>query len=70
MGRQHRYKGAFEKPMVSQSMGCHRDQVSERNEFIAREKIQGAVYRPDGSLELRSTKARQEMMNALRMHEV
>lgn len=52
---------AYEKPLESLAAGCHPSQVKEFNAHLASAGIQGATYKPDGTLEFSSRNARREV---------
>lgn len=50
------------KPLVSQSLGCHSSQVEDFNRRLKEAGISGARHRPDGTLEITSRTARNQVM--------
>lgn len=56
-------------PLLSQSLGCHPDQVREYHEELRHNGIVGATVRSDGAVEFTSRKARRNAMKFNRCHD-
>ena len=52
------------KPWKSQSAGCHPSQTKEWNEQLKRHGVKCAEYKPDGTLECTSRKARNQVLKS------
>lgn len=53
------------KPLISDALGCMREQVPEMREMIKQENIRGVRVMDNGQLEITSRRGRKELMRAL-----
>lgn len=49
-------------PLVSEGLGCMKDQVPEMREVIRKHRIQGVTVRDSGQLEITSRQGRRELL--------
>ena len=56
-------------PLVSDGLGCMKDQVGEMRETIKRHNIRGVKVRPNGQLEITSRRGRRELMRVRGLHD-
>jgi hypothetical protein len=49
-------------PLISEGLGCMRDQVPEMREVIKQHNIQGVTVRDNGQLEITSRRGRRELL--------
>lgn len=50
------------KPLLSEGLGCMRDQVPEMRQIIKQHNIQGVMVRDNGQLEITSRRGRRELL--------